>query len=374
MSNRFGLEKSPKDSNLGSIVGILLLLAGVGVVVLFSASYPYAGREFYDPFHFFGRQSVYLVLGTVLAVALSFVSTAALRKYVPMVLVVTFVLLGLTFVPGIGGEVNGGRRWIYPFGYSFQPSELAKVAIILYLSHMLAKNESRVNDIVNAILPPLIVLAGMVALVYLQNDFSTAIFILFLGLSLFFIARVPFTYFLYLASASLPLSLILLFTKEHRVERLIAFLRPDLDPVGKSYQILASQSALRRGGLWGTGIGQGIKKLGGLPEGYADFIFAVLGEELGFLGVVFVLGLFVAFAVKGYGVALARKDRFEYYLAFGITTSIVYQMLFNVAVVAGLVPATGIPMPFFSHGGSSLLITLAMSGLLVGLARRPSDG
>jgi cell division protein FtsW len=208
----------------------------------------------------------------------------------------------------------------------------------------------------------------------MQNDFSTALFILLLGLLMFFIAGVPLRYFLFLFFTVIPLAGILIFTREHRVRRLMTFLNPESDPTGTGYQVIAANSALRRGDFWGEGFGMGTEKLGGLPEAHSDFIFAVYAEEAGFIGVVLAIGFFVAFAVRGYGIALMyEEERFGFLLAFGITSCILYQTLVNMAVVSGLLPATGLPLPFFSHGGSAMVVALIMCGLLLNLSRGPES-
>jgi cell division protein FtsW len=267
----------------------------------------------------------------------------------------------------------GARRWIFLFGLSFQPSELAKLCLVIYLAAILSKKEDRLGDAVNSILPPLIVVTTFVAIILLQNDFSTALFVFAVCLAIFFVANVKLVYFLLLGSVVVPMGIILLFTREHRIQRLMAFLDPMKDPSGSGFQILQAREALAGGGLWGRGLGMGVKKLGSLPEAHSDFIFAVVGEELGLVGMLGVLLLFVLFALRGYAVARAAEDggdRFGFYLAFGLTSMVVFQAVLNIAVVVGLVPATGIPLPFFSGGGSSILVTMTMGGLLVGVSRR----
>jgi cell division protein FtsW len=186
---------------------------------------------------------------------------------------------------------------------------------------------------------------------------------------MFLVAQVRILHLLLLSVLVVPLGGVLLFTKTHRVRRLMAFLNPLADPRGSGYQVIASQSALSGGGFWGRGLGKGIKKLGGLPEAHSDFIFAVVGEESGFVGAVFVLLLFVLFAWRGYGIAFRGGDSFHRFLAFGLTTVIFLQAMLNIAVVAGLLPATGIPLPFFSSGGSSMLVSLTICGLLLNLSK-----
>ena len=247
------------------------------------------------------------------------------------------------------------------------------MAVILYLAYIFSKKEERINDFFNAVFPPLLVVFVFIALIYFQNDFSTAFFLLLLALAMFFIARIRVVYFILLGAVGIPLAIILILTKEHRVRRILAFLNPDMDPIGAGFQVNAAQDALINGGIWGVGLGEGIKKLGGLPEAHSDFVFAVLGEEMGFIGVMFIIALFAAFSFRGYSIALKSEDRFGYYLAFGITTAILFQALLNIAVVSGIVPATGIPLPFFSSGGSSIVMTLLMCGLLLNLSRNAGD-
>jgi cell division protein FtsW len=278
-------------------------------------------------------------------------------------------LLLLTFIPGISEKIMGARRWIFLFGFSFQPAEMVKATIVLYLANILSKKEHNINDPLNSLLPPLIIVALFVSLILLQNDYSTAFFILFVSLLLFYIARVRLGYFLLLAALFIPLSLILLFTKEHRVLRLISYLDPERDPAGIGFQMIQSKLALIKGGVWGEGLGLGVKKLGPLPEAHSDYVFAVLGEETGFIGLLFIVLLFVLFAFRGYLIAYRTEDSYQYYLAFGVTTMIFFQALLNMAMVVGLLPTAGVPLPFFSAGGSSILATLFMVGLLVNISR-----
>jgi cell division protein FtsW len=219
-----------------------------------------------------------------------------------------------------------------------------------------------------------LVVLAFAAIVYFQKDFSTAVFMLVIALCMLLMAQVRLLYFILLSALFLPLGGVLLFTQAYRVQRLIAFFNPLADPSGSGYQVSAARSALVSGGLWGTGLGHGMKSLGGLPEAHSDFIFAVIGEETGFLGALFMLFLFVLFAWRGYAVALRGEDEYTTYLAFGLTTTIFLQVLLNIAVVAGLVPATGIPLPLVSAGGSCLVATLLMGGLLLNLSRQAQAG
>jgi cell division protein FtsW len=351
------------------LMAVLVLLVAVGVSMLFSSSYFRADSLFGDPLYFFRKQSLWVLLGAAAAVLAARINLAFVQKQMPLILGVTLVLMLLTFVPGIGTEFLGARRWIFLFGYSFQPSELAKLTVVLYLAFILSKKQDQMDDPVNALLPPIIVVAVFATLIYVQNDFSTAFFVVAVALAMFFVANVPVRYFIGLGVMTLPLGLILLLSREHRVKRLLSFLEPGWDPAGTGYQVLASKTALRGGGLWGEGIGQSAQKIGQLPEAHSDFVFAVVAEEIGFVGVLLILILFSMFAYRGYLIAYEAPDRFASLLAFGLTSTIFLQALLNLAVVAGLVPATGVPLPFFSSGGSSAFMTLVMCGLLLNVSR-----
>ncbi|MFW5688432.1 MAG: putative lipid II flippase FtsW, partial [Spirochaetota bacterium] len=356
-----------------SLIVLLFLLIGLGLSALFSASHNWAEQLYGDPFRLIRRQTIWVLLGVTTAVFAYRVPLSFLRSIVPLMIAAALGLMALTFVPGLGEEYLGGRRWILMFGFSFQPSELVKVVLVFYLAHILDRKRDRLDDTVNNVVPPLIVVAVFGGLIYLQNDFSTSVFVVLVSLLVLFVAKVRLRFFIGLGIVTIPLTVILLLTREHRVLRILAFLDPNLDRFGSGYQVLAAERALENGGLWGRGVGQSIQKYGSLPEPHSDFVFAVYGEELGFAGVVVVLGLFAAFAVKGYQLAFTATSTFRSLLAFGLTSVIALQALLNMAVVSGLVPATGIPLPFFSHGGSAILITLIMSGLLLNVAREESE-
>lgn len=363
-------RKRPVDPVL---LAVLVLLVGAGISILFTSSYFRAERLFADPFHFLRRQSVWIGLGIAASFLVSRITTEYLQKRVALLLAVALAAMLLSFVPGIGVQFLGARRWIFVLGFSFQPSELVKLALVIYLAHILSRKRDQLDDLVNSLLPPIIVVAVFSALIYYQNDFSTAVFVMIASLTMFFIAGVPLRYFFSLAVMTMPVSAILLLSREHRVQRVLAFVEPSRDPAGTGYQMLASQNALIQGGFWGAGIGGSSQKFGGLPEAHSDFVFAILAEELGFVGVLAILVLFGVFAYRGFRIAYLLEDRFRSYLAFGLTASILLQTMLNMAVVSGMVPSTGIPLPFFSTGGSSVFISLVMCGLLLNLSRDLSE-
>ena len=367
------MEKIAKKSADYSLILLIILMLGIGAAVLYSASYAHAERLGKSPYHFFTKQLIFIAIGGFVCFVVSCTPLHLFRRAIPLILLTSFVLTLLTFVPQLSQQVQGARRWLFVFGQSFQPSELVKVAIIIYLASILSKKENRIDDPLNTVIPPLLIVSLFVSLILLQNDFSTALFLFSIAVLIFYVARVKIIYFLLLGPIIIPLGVVLLFTKEHRVQRIMAFIDPLRDPAGSGFQVLQAKQALISGGFWGRGLGMGSKKMGDLPEAHSDFIFAVIGEELGFLGMLFILGLFLLFAYRGYSIAANAKDSYRYYLAFGVTSIIFLQAILNMAVVAGMVPATGVPLPFFSSGGSSMLMSLIMVGLLINVSRDAGD-
>jgi cell division protein FtsW len=395
------MEQVGKPRSDMLLVMLLLVTLGVGVALLFSSSYSFASRAWNDPFYLVKRQLIWAALGGAAAFVLSLTPLELFRRTLPLLLLATLVAALLPFLPGLGTSVLGSRRWISAFGLSFQPSELVKVTLVLYLASYFARREEKSTvksadkstDFsgdkstdksteyrgdyrgagekigLNALIPPFIVIFVFSAVVLLQNDYSTAIFILVTGLAMLFIARVRILHFLLVSLLTVPLSFLLLFTREHRVQRLLAFLDLSSYRSGTGYQIINAKAALASGGLWGRGLGRSAAKLGPLPMSHSDFIYAIIGEETGLLGSLFVLALFVLLAWRGYQIAYRTTDRFSSYVAFGMTTAICLQAFLNMAVAVGLVPTTGVTLPFFSAGGSSLFVTLIMCGILVNLSR-----
>lgn len=366
MAGNFIVEKESRRCCDPLLLAVMALLVGIGLTFLFSASYPNALRLSKSPEYFFFRQAVMVLLGGGLALLLAALPVEAIKKGVFAVVLVSIVLSIAVLL--MGRDIQGARRWIVVGSRTFQPSELVKLAIILYLADVLSRKEEKLDDFYT-LSHPIVMILLFAFLTFAQNDFSTSIFLVFVGASLLFVAGVKFRYLFSGVLAILPFLLVILFSREHRVKRLIAFFDPEKDPSGVGYQIIKAKDALVSGGFWGRGIGSGVKKFGTLPEAHSDFIFAVIGEEAGFIGIFIVIALFAVFAARGYMITFRSSDRFCFYAGFGITTSIFYQAIMNMAVVSGAIPATGVPLPFFSHGGSSILVTLVMCGILLNMSR-----
>lgn len=344
------------------LIACIFLLTGLGLVSLYSSSY--AGG-----LTFIVRQLIYCAIGICFFIGASFINLEIMRKFTKPLIIIALILCGLTFIPGIGVVRNGASRWIRLGSNTYQPSELVKLALPLYLAHILDKKQGMLEKFSTGVLPPVLVSAAFFALIYFQNNFSTAVFITINALVIFFLAGIRLRYFIAAAFVFFPVSALLLLSKEHRVRRLISFIQPEWEPQRTGYQVKNSIQAIASGGFWGKGIGQGTRKITSIPEVHSDFIFSAYSEETGFVGVMLFVALLALFAVRGYKYALASDSVFRKLLGASLVTTIISQALLNIAVVSGSVPATGVPLPFFSAGGSSLMTTLICAGLIVNISR-----
>jgi cell division protein FtsW len=360
---------SLRRADTGFIIAVILL-CGMGFTTLYSTSPDAALRMGQESLYFVTRQLIFLGVGFACMIVFAFSNLELLRKYLRFIVIVTLILCLLTRIPVIGVEKNGAYRWINmgPLG-TFQPSELAKFTLVIFLANLFAKKYERFDDPRVSIIPAVIMMGLFFCVVYQQNDLSTSFFIFMLGLVMFFIAGVRIRWFVGFFALGFPLAVLFVFAKDYRVERLIAYLNPGANPQSGGYQAMASKQALLSGGFWGRGLGGGVRKIASVPEVQADFIFAGWGEEMGFIGVVLYLLLLAFFAWRGYRIAAECSDRFLSMAAFGSVSAIVLQSLMNCGVVSALLPATGIPLPFFSAGGSSLLITLLFCGVIINVSK-----
>jgi cell division protein FtsW len=380
MADEFTMERPVRKTGADHLLILsIMVLLGTGLVTLYSASPGFSERFFDgDKYYLIRQQLLYSGLGLLLFIIASVLPLKLIRLLIPALMVFSALLCVLTFLPGIGSNRNGASRWINIGDHSYQPSELVKLALPLYLAHLFDKKQEQVDSFVRGVLPPIIVTTLFFMLIYWQNNFSTALFITVNGLIIFFIAGVKMRYFFAAAVILAPVCTLFVLTSEHRLSRVMTFLwREEQDSLGAAYQINASELSVTSGGIWGAGFGQGERKISSVPEIHSDFIFASYAEEAGFLGVLLFYVLFLFFIIRGYKTALGQESTFNKLAAFSLVSMIASQALINIAVVAGSLPVTGIPLPFFSHGGSSLFTTLIMAGLLVNISRfrnRPAGG
>jgi len=363
-----------------SIPFVLLVISmfGVGFTTLYSASIHYGNLLFGEPLYFVFNQLKHFVVAAFVMLIFAFLDFKILRRFLPFAMLVTLIFCLLTFVPGISHSSHGAVRWVNIGGkLVFQPSEFVKLVMIIFLSNFFAKNFTNDSEAFEKpfanIFMPFFIVSIFTLLIYLENDFSSAFFILFLSLSMFFVIGVPLIYFFQGALVIIPILTLMILTKDYRIERILSFVDPTREPLNSTYQIQGSLNALTSGGFWGRGLGEGVRKIGSVPYIYSDFVFVVWAEEMGFIGVLLYFALLSSFAFVGYRIALRCEDRFGAFVAFGGVSAIVMQSLLNCAVVSKLTPTTGISLPFFSAGGSSLVVSFAICGLIInasGLAKR----
>jgi cell division protein FtsW len=346
-----------------------LVLTAFGIIMVYSASMPYAQTHMNDPYYFLKKQILWAVLGILCLLFLSRSDYTFFGKVSYPFMIACFILLALVFIPGIGRSVNGARRWIRIGSLNFQPSELAKLAVILSFSHMLVKKEGIVNDFRYAILPLLSILGAFFLLVVVQPDLGTAVVIAGIGLSLAFVAGVRIYYLFALGVLSVPGIIVFVSRHNYIQDRLRGFLNPWEDPLNTGFQAIQSFVAFGLGGWTGVGLGMGRQKQMYLPEPHTDFIFSVVGEEFGFLGCFAVLAVFALLIWRILRLMLSVKDRFALYLATGIGFMIAMESIVNVGVSLGFFPTKGLAFPFLSYGGSAMIVNLSAIGVLISVSR-----
>jgi cell division protein FtsW len=347
-----------------------LLLTGAGLVTLYSASYSFAERWFSgNRLYFLSRQVILAAFGFLCFFVISRIKLEIIRLMIPSLVIIAMILCVLPLMPVIGATINDAPRWIKIGRYTFQPSEIVKLVLPLYLAHIFDKKKDKLDNFREGIFPQVLITIIFFILIFVQNNFSTALFVAINSLVIFFLAGVRMRYFIFAVVMLVPISALLIMTKEHRLLRFISFFNPDYEILGAGYQVHSSVLTIASGGFWGKGLGQGVRKIASVPEIQSDFIFASFAEESGFIGVILFVLCFAVFAARGYRIALRSSSMFNKLLAFGLVTEIISQAIMNIAVVSGSIPATGVPLPFFSAGGSSLAITLAASGVIANLSR-----
>jgi cell division protein FtsW len=349
---------------------VALVLLSAGIVMVYSASAIVAADRFHDPYFFLKKQAAWALLGGGALWGGLRLDYRRLEAVVVPVLVVAAILLVLVLVPPFGQAINGTRRWIRVAGVSIQPAELAKLALVMYLAAFLSRKGEKVDDFWRGFVPPLAVAGLLAVLVFAQPDLGNCVAILALTFALLFLAGSRVRHLALVFAAALPLVTLAIWMAPYRVRRILAFVDPWQDPRGSGFQIIQSWLALGGGGPFGRGIGASQQKLFYLPESHTDFIFAIIGEELGFVGALGIVGLFAVLVWRGVRIGLRAPDPFGAYLALGITVLIATQTLINLGAVTGLLPTKGLPLPFISFGGSALLVTMLSTGVLLNISQQ----
>ncbi|MCD6581257.1 MAG: putative lipid II flippase FtsW [Desulfuromusa sp.] len=343
-------------------------LTCIGIVMVYSSSAIMAAERFHDGFYFLKRQLLYTLVGFVLMAVATYFNYKNWRKLAVISLLGSIVLLALLFVPGFGVRVGGAMRWLRLPGLTVQPAELVKLTLVLYLAHSLTRKREKVLSLLKGYLPYLIVLGLLLGLLLKQPDLGSAIIIAGVALAMLIVAGVRWRYILPTILMTLPVVYFLIMQVDYRRRRIMAFLDPWDDPFDTGFQIIQSMVAFGKGGILGQGLGIGEQKLFYLPEAHTDFIFSVIGEELGLIGVLVVAALFLMLVLCGIRIALQCQEPFGRNLAFGLSFLIGLEAFVNLAVCMGLLPTKGLALPFISYGGTSLVVSLIAVGILLNIS------
>ena len=349
------------------LIGIILLSI-FGLIMIYSASNIWSEYKFNDPYKYIKSQGLFLIVGYITLFIISKISYLEYKKKSNIIFIICTVLLSLVLIPGIGTVRNGSRSWFGIGSLGIQPSEFTKLGLIIFTSKYLSNNQKEIKNIKKGVLPILGVLLLVFGLIMLEPDFGTGIVIVMTIIVLLFVSGVKMNFFIKLGVLGLLGVVVLVIIAPYRMERIISFINPWSDPLGSGFQIIQSLYAIGPGGLLGLGFGNSVQKHFYLPEPQTDFIFSIISEEFGFLGVIIVATLFITIIYSGFKIAMNCEDKFGKYLAFGITFGLAFQTMLNLMVVVGLIPVTGVTLPFLSYGGSSLLISLTSMGILLNIS------
>lgn len=353
----------PRTRDFALLAFVVVVLNLFGLLMVFSASSV-------NSLSVFAKQAFYLTLGGLAVWIFGRIDYHRVRRYVMAGVAGAFGLMVLVLVPGFGVSVNGSARWLGWGMFRIQPSEFAKLAVILYAADLLARREDRVGDWKESLRPVMFVFGVFAALLMAQPNLGTTIILGAVVLTMLFVAGVPGRPLAITSGLMVAGAAAFAFLEPYRMRRLMAFTDPWEDPLNRGFQTIQSQVGIANGGVFGVGLGQGRAKWGFLPEAHTDFIFAIVSEELGLLGASVVVALFVVFAYAGVRTVLRTSDRFGMLVATGITTWILVQAIINIGAVVGVMPITGVPLPFVSAGGSSLVVTMIAYGMLLNIARQ----
>ena len=350
-----------------ALIAVTLLLLCAGLVMVYSSSSIMAEQKFGSQYYFLKRQAAAAIAGFGLLVLFSRLRYAALQKFALPILVASVALLAAVWIPGIGVRVGGAQRWIHLPGFNVQPSEIAKLALVLFSAMLLTRKGNRVREFVPGVLPLLTVGGVLVLLLLAQPDYGAAVTMIALVGIMLFVAGTRVSYMVYGLLAAPPCLVLLAATSSYRWARLLAFFDPWATRSGSGYQIVQSFLAFGAGGWFGAGLGDGRQKLMYLPEAHTDFIFSVVGEELGLAGVTVIVALYATLVWRGFRIAMDAPDPFGAYVALGITSLLGLQAMMNMGVVMGLLPTKGLTLPLMSYGGSSLIVSLTCVGILLAI-------
>jgi len=352
-----------------NIFSVSVVLICIGIVMIYSSSSIYAWEQYKDSMFFLKRHLSFLAIGAVFTFIVMSVDYRKFRKYAKPLLIISAILLLLVLIPGLGREVSGARRWFRFKFLSFQPSELANLAVIVYVADFISRKGNVIRQFLRGFFPPACVLGAFCLLILAQPDLGTTLALATVVFLMLYIAGTRGAYLLSILLASIPALYVLIFRVTYRRARILAFINPWLDPRGTGFQIIQSQIALGSGGIFGVGLGHSKQKLFYLPAAHTDFIFSIIGEELGLIGTIGVIILFILFIQQGLKIVKNAPDKFGYFLALGLVLMISLRAVINIGVSCGFFPTKGLPLPFISYGGSSFIFDMVAVGILINIAR-----
>ena len=347
----------------------VILMSIFGIIMIYSSSSIWAEYKFNDPFRYLKSQSIFLIICTIIMLITSKIDVKIFKEKSNSILLICFILLVLVLIPGIGVIRNGSRSWFGVGSLGIQPSEFAKVGLIIFVAKYLSNNQRNIKKIVRGVFPILLIIGVFFLLIMLEPDFGTGIIMVSTLVVMLFISGVRLSFFMNVGVVGLMGITALIAIAPYRLARIVSFLNPWSDPLGSGFQIIQSLYAIGPGGLLGFGFGNSIQKHFYLPEPQTDFIFSIISEEFGFLGVLIVTSFFLLIFYRSLKIALKTTDLFSKYLVFGLIFGIMFQASLNLAVVVGLIPVTGVTLPFLSYGGSSLLVSMISIGMILNVSK-----
>ena len=359
--------RQPMQYDIALLFSVLFLV-GVGIVMVYSASSALALKKFGTSYYFLKKQTVFAVLGIVVMVVSCHIPYRWFRSLTYPMLILAIGFLAVILISGFGYSAGGAKRWFRIAGFTFQPIEFARFSLVIYLAYSMSRKIDRIKEFSVGFLPHVLVLALFTVLIILQPDFgSVAIFGAITWIMLF-VGGVRITYLLGSMVLMLPAAYYIMIGADYRIGRIMSFINPWQYSGDKGYQVIHSLLAFGTGGIWGAGIGKGYQKLFYLPEPHTDFIFSVIGEELGLVGVLIILGLYIVILWRGVSIARNSPDAFGSFVAVGLTSAIGLQICVNMGVALGLLPTKGLTLPFLSYGGTSLLMNMVSIGVLMNIS------
>lgn len=347
----------------------VIFLMFFGLLMIYSSSSIWSEYKFGNSFHYCIYQGSFIIIGIILIIILSKINVNLYYQNATKLLIISIILLILVLIPGIGIVRNGSRSWFGIGGFGIQPSEFAKLALIIFVSKYLERSNKFLKSYKNGVFPILGILLIIFGLIMLEPDFGTGMILVVSIIALLFVAGVNIKFFIGLGLVGIVGIIVLIIIAPYRMDRITSFLNPWSDPLGTGFQIIQSLYSIGPGGLLGMGLFNSRQKHFYLPEPQTDFIFSIISEELGILGIIIVITLFIILLYRSVQIAIKSEDKFKKYLSFGLTFQMLIQTILNLSVVIGLIPVTGVTLPFLSYGGSSLLISSISIGIILSISK-----